>query len=310
MATIRDTGSKSGRSALRWVRHGTERQGGTGWDHRLRKRTHIEDDALSAEAGRNERQFITSLYRGLEVLRAFRADDRSGLSNGDLAERTGLPNSTVSRLTYTLLQTGYLTYDAETGRYRMGVPVLSLGYACLSGMPIREAAQGYMQTLADSCGEGVMVALGGRDALTMTYVACAKSRSVVSLQLGVGSRISLARSAMGRAYLAGCSEEERAEALEDLERHADPDLWPSIRAGIDDARAQIEDRGFYANLEKWHTGVNAVAVPFRSQSDEPLMAFNLGGPASFLPQDRLIGEFGPRLVALAETMSHRVPRAR
>ena len=56
----------------------------------------------------DDRNFATALARGLSVLRAFRTDD-DGLSNAQIAERTGLPKSTVSRLTYTLGCLGYLT---------------------------------------------------------------------------------------------------------------------------------------------------------------------------------------------------------
>lgn len=270
----------------------------------MRKRTPPVDDEEQTSAAGTDRQFITSLNRGLEVLRAFRPEDRAGLSNGDLAERTGLPNSTVSRLTFTLLKTGYLLYDNDTGRYRMGVPVLSLGYACLSGLPVREAAQSYMQELADSCGEGVLVALGGRVDYTMIYLAAARSRSVISLQLGVGSRISLARSAMGRAYLAACEGEEKAELMESIEERAGPDDWPILRDGIQQAKEEIEERGFYANFGDWQPGVHSIAVPFRSmQNNSPLLAFNLGGPANYLPKDRLLNEFGPRLVKLVNTLS-------
>lgn len=266
----------------------------------MRKRTGDSSESIAA-AG--DRQFITSLHRGLEVLRAFRPEDRVGLSNGDIAERTGLPNSTISRLTYTLLKTGYLLYDKETGRYRMGVPVLSLGYACLSGLPVRDAAQGYMQDLADECGEGVQVALGGRVDFTMLYLAAARSRSVISLQLDVGSRISLARSAMGRAYIAACDADEKADLMEAIERRSDPQLWPSIRDGIKQAEEEIASRGFYANIGEWQPGVNAVSVPFRSkQGNAPLMAFNLGGPATYLPKEAVIDTFGPRLVEMVETL--------
>lgn len=273
----------------------------------MRKRVSSEAVSGASDEAQTDRQFITSLHRGLEVLRAFRPDDRAGLSNGDIAERTGLPNSTVSRLTYTLLETGYLSYDKATGRYRMGVPVLALGYACLSGLPIREAAQPHMQDLADSCGEGVLVALGGRDGRTMTYIACARTPSVVSLQLGVGSRISLARSAMGRAWLAACPDEERDKLLAEIRRSAGKEAWPALRDGIRQAAAEIASRGFYANLGEWNPGVHSVAVPFPSaQKGGPLLAFNLGGPAGFLPPDRLTAEFGPRLVRMAESLSQRM----
>jgi DNA-binding IclR family transcriptional regulator len=270
----------------------------------MRKRTDTQTGDETAPAPTEDRQFITALHRGLEVLRAFRPDDRAGLSNGDLAVRTGLPNSTISRLTYTLLKSGYLLYDKDTGRYRMGVPVLSLGYACLSGLPIRDAAQAYMQDLADECGEGVQVALGGRVDHTMIYLAMARSESVISLQLGVGSRISLARSAMGRAYLAACDQQERAEALAMIEEKAGPGAWPALRDGIERAAAEIDEHGFYTNLGEWQPNVHSVSVPLRNQrGDAPVMALNLGGAATYLPEENLRHEIGPKLAALAQTLS-------
>lgn len=269
----------------------------------MRKRTDAPTDTqLKSQTG-EDRQFITALHRGLEVLRAFRPDDRAGLSNGDLAERTGLPNSTISRLTYTLLKSEYLLYDTDTGRYRMGVPVLSLGYACLSGLPMREAAQSYMQELASFCGEGVQVAMGGRVDYTMIYLASARAPGVISLQLGVGSRISLARSAIGRAYIAACDTDEREELLAGIEAHAGPEKWPALRDGIAQAAEEIATRGFYANLGDWQANVHSVSVPFRSlQRDTPLIAFNLGGLANLLPKEKLENEFGPRLAELARTL--------
>ncbi len=259
-------------------------------------------DALDADDG--DRQFVTALHRGLDILRAFTPEDKAGLGNRDLADRTGLPNSTVSRLTYTLLKLGYLVYDDSTGRYRMGVPVLSLGYACLGGMRMRDTAQVYMQQLADDCGDGVLVALGGRDDMTMSYIAAARAkRGMISLQLNVGSRISLARSAMGRAYIAGCGTAERAQILDRIAERSPAD-WPALRDGIADAAEQIAARGFYVNIAQWQPDVNSVAVPYRSpQGDMPLLAFTLGGPAFVMSRARLQEELGPKLLALVNTMA-------
>ncbi|MBA84337.1 MAG: IclR family transcriptional regulator [Rhodobacteraceae bacterium] len=252
-----------------------------------------------------DRQFVTALHRGLEILRAFRPSDHSGLGNRELAQRTGLPNSTVSRLTYTLLKLGYLVYHEETGRYRMGVPVLGLGYACLGGLRIRETVQPHMQRLADESGDGVMVALGGRDDMKMTYIAAARaSAGMISLQLNVGSRLSLARSAMGRAYIAGTDEHERNQIMQRLQERTPPADWSRLQDEIEEAAQQIRTRGFYLNKGMWQPDVNAVSVPYRSMhGDTPMLAFNLGGPAYILPIDRLENELGPKLVQMRNTIA-------
>lgn len=265
----------------------------------MRKRTPETKSQPKEQNIEDDRQFVTALHRGLEILRAFRPTDHAGLGNRELAERTGLPNSTVSRLTFTLWKLNYIVYEESTGRYKMGVPILSLGYACLAGMQIRETAQVYMQELADECGDGVLVALGGRDDMTMTYLACARSVGFISLQLSVGSRISLPRSAMGRAYIARTSEDERGEILQKIDQCYDADQAKLMRSAIDEAHEQIQDRGFYTNIGGWQPDVNSVAVPFRPlDGNTPMLSFTLGGAAYNLPKEKMETELGPKLVDL------------
>lgn len=272
---------------------------------RKRSASVVEDISFrdDDEGGSTDRQFVVALQRGLEILRCIRPND-TALGNQDFAERTGLPKATVSRLTYTLAKLGYLVYIEETGRYRMGVPVLGLGYACLAGLKIRETAQPYMQRLADIAGDGVMVSLGGRDALSMIYIACARSAGIISLQLNVGSRISLARSGMGWAYMAAIDDAEREALLPQIRERVGEERWPTIERGLKKSAEEIAKRGFCSNFGDWHAHVNSVAVPFRMpQRDMPVLAFNCGGPSYVLSAERLEKELGPRLVDLARNVS-------
>ena len=94
-----------------------------------------------------DRLFVEALARGLRVLSAFRPGE-SALSNQVLAQRTGLPKSTVSRLTYTLTKLGYLSQDADSGFYRLGLAVLALGSAVLGSYDIRRVASPLMREFA------------------------------------------------------------------------------------------------------------------------------------------------------------------
>jgi len=271
----------------------------------LKKRTNYHSGNEHSTRGDpfpGDPQFIGALHRGLEILRCYRVTDGS-LGNQELAERSGLPKATVSRLTYTLSKLGYLVYLSDEGKYRMGVPVLGLGYACLGGMKIRETAQPHMQELADYAGDGALVSLGGRDDLSIIYVACARSAGVISLQLNVGSRISMARSSIGRAYLAAVKEEERETIMERLSVHYGEQRWPKIRKSIRASIEEIRTRGFCL-IEDWAPQVNAVGVPFRhSQSEPSMLAFNIGGPSYVLTAERLRKDLGPRLVDMANKVA-------
>ena len=247
---------------------------------------------------KEDRHFVTALARGLDVLGAFRSRDRM-LGNQELARRCGLPKSTISRLTYTLTKHGYLEH-AEDGSgnsgYRLGSAVLALGSAMLARMDMRQLARPLMQELADQA--QAMVSLGLRDRLSMIYVENCRSESALTLSLDVGSRIPLATTAMGRAFLAASTPDERADLMERM-REAEGKGWPRVQAGIEAALAQYAATGCCTSFGQWQAEVNAIAVAFRPQPGRPLVAINCGGPGFNLSPAYLMDEVRPSLLALA-----------
>jgi DNA-binding IclR family transcriptional regulator len=73
----------------------------------------------SVDVDKDSAQVSSALVRGLEILRSFTPNDIS-LGNQELIDRTGLPKATISRLTLTLVNLGYLNYDDNLGRYSIG----------------------------------------------------------------------------------------------------------------------------------------------------------------------------------------------
>ena len=248
----------------------------------------------SKGAAEKDRQFVTALARGLDVLRAFHPGERH-LANRDIAARTKLPRPTVSRLTHTLTRLGYLVHEAETERYRLGSAVLSLGYAAVAHMDFRSFARPHMQEIADVARSSC--ALGDCHGLEMIYVESCRGRDApFTLGLDVGSRIPLATTAMGRAYLAGLDEAARGALLDRLAQ-SERKGWPALRRGIDRAIEGYAAQGFVLSINEWMPEINAVGVPVVFQDTGAVMALTCGGAASLLPRALLEREIGPRLVA-------------
>jgi DNA-binding IclR family transcriptional regulator len=244
----------------------------------------------------HDRQFVTALARGLDILRSFRTGD-SMLGNQEIAARTGLPKPTISRLTHTLTQLGYLIHLERHNKYRLGTAVLSLGYTALAGMDIREVARPLMQELADY--SDVAVALGSFDHTSMIYIKICRGRGALTIRLDIGSRIPVATTAMGRAYLAAISAEKRAAILEQV-RSRHPQDWPRIQAGLEQALDDSARTGFTLSVGEWQSGVNAVAAAVRLPDSDTVMGLNCGGAAFLLPRERMKDDLGPRLVQLAQ----------
>ena len=264
---------------------------------RADRRTLPVGDYPEATEG-EDRQFVTALARGLSVLRAFQPGD-GVLGNGDIAERTGLPKPTVSRLTHTLTRLGYLTHAERLGKYRLGPGVLSLGYSLLANMDIRKIARPYMQELANA--SGLSLALGARDRLNMVYLEHARDAGSVTLRLDIGSHIPIATTAMGRAFLAAIPENERAYLMSAMAERAGA-AWPPMAKGVERALRQVAETGFCTSFGEWQQDVNAVGVPLRSMDGATVMALNCGGPAFLHKPEKLEAEWGPRLVNVARTI--------
>jgi DNA-binding IclR family transcriptional regulator len=249
-----------------------------------------------------DRQFVTALARGLEILRCFTPTEGM-LGNQDIAAKTGLPKATVSRLTYTLTRLGYLKQDPRSGQYRLDVGVLGLGYAMLSTVTICAVASPYMKELADYA--GAAVAIAARDRLQMVYLDVVQGPDNLTMRRQVGSYLPLAESSVGRACLAAMPEDERAFVLERIRQRA-PDAWPSIRKGLDRAFRDFQDYGYCLSIGEWQKDVNSVAVPL-THKQFGVLAFNCGGPSFQLSRERLEDDIGPRLIEMVHNVSAAVP---
>ncbi len=255
--------------------------------------------AHDAGAGKSDRHFVTALARGLEVLACYRHGDRM-LGNQELARRCGLAKSTVSRLTHTLTQLGYLVYVEDSAKYSLGTATLSLGSAMLSRLDIRKLAHPLMQQLAEfgQC----MVSLGSRDRLSMLYIDAVRASAAVTLSLESGARIQIATSAMGRAYLTAIPENERDDIMERVRELADVNRWPELQQGVAKALCDIRELGVCCSFGEWQKDVNAIAVPVRPGGGLPPMAINCGAPAYMVSRDFLLEKVRPRLIALANEL--------
>ena len=243
---------------------------------------------MTGEGGASP-DFITALARGLDVLRCFR-HGVNALGNLDLARLTGLPKPTISRITYTLTELGYLRYHPDTGKYSPGYGVLALGYGLLAGLEVRELAKASMTELARQTGGAV--ALGAFDGDAMTYVEAVHGSSALYLRLPVGYRASL-DSAMGRAYLASLPEDECAA------RGAHGRGRPR-RCRHRRARAELRETGCCFAIGEWQSDINAVAVPFASLTGEGVFVMSCGGPASLLSEAELRGRVAQSLADAVE----------
>lgn len=239
---------------------------------------------------REDKRYANTLARGLSVLRAFRPTD-DGLGNLEISERTGIPRSTVSRLTFTLCALGYLTHGKHHDKYRLGPSALALGNIAAASFGFVETATPIMQALANETKTLVGVAI--QDDGEMLMVKTWRPENTEAIWLNVGYRMPVLRSSCGMAYVGALSGDER-EKLENLlpeeDRGGSPAFW-------EEARDSLLAHGYVRlhGAQRFTRSINAVAAPYRPSDFSAPVSFLSGARSEYLTEDRMKAEAGPSL---------------
>ena len=132
----------------------------------------------------NDRDYVNSLARGLEVIRVFtRQTPRMTLS--EVAQSTGMTRATVRRFLLTLVREGYV--ESNGRHFNLRPKILELGFSALASMNIWDVAQPIMNDLAERLQASVLCR-GARPRFVI-YVARATSNWRVSVGITIGSRV-------------------------------------------------------------------------------------------------------------------------
>jgi DNA-binding IclR family transcriptional regulator len=241
---------------------------------------------------------VTPLVRALVLISAFAPQDR-WLGNGELAHRTGLPPSTITRIAQSLVQLGYLLYDGTERKYRLSPAVLGLGYAAIAHSAIQRVAGEHMAGFARE--HKVHMCLTVRDRLDLVVLECRRGlESSVMLPLHVGMRIGMALSPMGWALLAALPELERCYLLENVERRVTRD-WPRLRRRVFEGISQVCEKGYCTAVGEWEPDLGIVAAPVLLEANSPFVLACIGA-SHVMTRARVERDLGPRLLAMSRAL--------
>ncbi len=201
------------------------------------------------------------------------------LGTNEIARRTGINPSSVSRLLGTLTGGGLVSHVVETGRYRLGLRLIQLGNAALERLDLREVARPHLTALAEATGETATLSVPGEgEAITLDFAGSASSVQSVA-RLG---RPSVPHAtAVGKVLLAHNREMPR-RPLESYTDHTITDL-ELLAAEV----ALTTERGWAESVGEREADLNAIAVPAVSGEGDLRAILGLQGPAARFDSDAM-----------------------
>jgi len=242
--------------------------------------------------------YVQSFARGLQVIRSFSAHaPQQTLS--EVAQRTGLTRAGARRILLTLEGLGYVRCNGR--QFSLAPRILDLGFAYLSSLPLWNLAEPVMERLVEEVKESCSAAvLDGPD---VVYVLRVPTHKIMSINLGIGSRLPAYCTSMGRTLLA-----ELDEAALDALLRAHPPVRRTPRTLVDPAAikkqlAAVRRQGWCLVDQELEEGLVSLSAPIRDRSGRAIAAMNISGQANRTSPAFMVERLLPKLREAAAEIS-------
>lgn len=229
-------------------------------------------------------------------------DDPRGVTLKDVATGLDLNKSTALRLFEPLIDFGLVSQDDETGRFRLGARVVSLGQSFLSKVDLRAIAHPALRGLMTDTGETVHLTI--YDHPDVVYVDKVESPNVVHMRSEIGKRMPAYSTATGKAFLAHLP----AGRVSDAIARGLPRRTANTITTADDLLAElatVREQGWAVDNVENEDGVRCVGAPILDHLGAVVAALSVSGPTMRVTEDR-VPELGAQVKAVAEEISHRI----
>lgn len=227
---------------------------------------------------------IQSVERSFKILQAI-AGAEEEIGTLEISAAVGLHISTVFRFLQTLAKARVVEQNAATGKYRLGLTLLTWGMQVLRQIDLRREAHPLLRALSEKTGETVHMTIYDRDAAI--YIA--KIEGTVPLrgfsEIGKGGPLHC--TGVGKVLMAALSDKELAELLHryPLQRFTPNTI--SERAELRTELKQIRAQGYALDNEEHEPGIRCVAAPIRNHTGAVVASISLAGRTTSVTLQRV-----------------------
>ena len=215
-----------------------------------------------------------AVERAIEILEAL-ANRDGGMTNSEISRRVGIPKSSASYILRTLEKRGYLRRERDTGKYKLGLKVLSLSRSAQTSLGIRDLALPILRRLVDRT--GLTAHLAVLDDGEAVYLEKAESPSLIRIDTWVGRRLDIHSTAVGKALVAFLP---RADIEAMINQRGLKKRTPkTISTHVKFFREvwKVQDQGYAIDDEENSLGSRCVAAPVIDALGKPVAAVGVGG---------------------------------
>lgn len=253
---------------------------------------------LTGPDGMNPRDYVNSLARGLEVLRAF---NRTGqkMTLSQVASETGNTRAGARRILLTLIHEGYAVSDGKL--FDLTPQVLELGHSVLSSKGVWEIAKPFIDNLSSETQESVSAAI--LDKFDVVYVSGAQYHRVISVGISVGARFPAHCTANGRVLLAAQPDDQWSDMLSRIKLTKMTDKTVVDKKEFGKILERVRDQGWSFVNQELEIGLMSIAAPVKTSSGTLVGAINIGVPTLRISPEKMVSNVLPKLLRTTTDIS-------
>ncbi len=257
-----------------------------------------ESDAAAPTHRKPGDTYVQSFARGLSVIRSFSASAPSQTLT-EVAHRTGLTRAGARRILLTLEGLGYV--ESQGRQFHLTPKILDLGFAYLSSLPLWNLAEPVMEALVaqvkESCSAAVL------DGTDIVYVLRVPTHKIMSINLGIGSRLPAYCTSMGRMLLSALPDDELDARLRGTVPTRRTDRTETDIEALKALVAQARRQGWCLVNQELEEGLVSLSAPLTDRSGRTIAAMNISGQYNRTSPAYMLEHFLPRLLNAARTIS-------
>lgn len=253
--------------------------------------------------GMNPRDHVSSLARGLEVLRAFNRTRRK-MTLSEVAAETDNTRAGARRILLTLVHEGYAVADGKL--FDLTPQVLELGYSVLSSKGAWDIARPFIDHLSEELRESCSAAV--LDKFDVVYVSGAQYHRVISVGITVGARFPAYCTATGRVLLAAQPVEMWPGILQNIQLTKLTERTTTDRTEFRKILEDVRAKDWSLVDQELEVGLMSIAVPLRNSAGGMVGAINVGVPTLRMTPEEMVSYVLPRLQDTAASISRALKR--
>lgn len=226
----------------------------------------------------------SSVDRALTMLEAI-AERNGGMTNAELSRKMNIPKSSASYILRVLEHHGFLRRERTTGKYQLGLKVVSLSRGVLSGLDVREIALPILRQLVDRVHLTAHLAI--LDQGKAVYIEKVEAPGFIKMDTWVGRRMDLHTTSVGKALLAHWPKSESESLIKKLELSRRTPKTITSRHELLHDLARTRTRGFAVDDEENNLGVRCVAAPVFDALGDVIASVGVSGSTSQVDKSSL-----------------------